>query len=136
MTPPPDPADKDAFLWPGGAEALRDLFGLEISQGALVNILRAGRSAFCEQTDRIKASLREGQVVASDETGLRVGKANWWLWVFHHATSAIFVADKHRSKAVVEGLARGTGAPTTGYRTATAARWVGPRESTRSVSPI
>ena len=85
-------------------EALRDLFGLEISQGALVNILRAGRSAFCEQTDRIKASLREGQVVASDETGLRVGKANWWLWVFHHATSAVFVADKHRSKAVVEGL--------------------------------
>ena len=35
---------------------------------------------------------------------MRVGKANWWLWVFHHADSAVFVADKHRSKAVVEAF--------------------------------
>ena len=40
-------------------------------------------------------------VLASDETGLRVGKANWWLWVFHHGDSAVFVAAPKRSKAVV-----------------------------------
>jgi transposase len=45
-----------------------------------------------------------GAAIASDETGMRVGKANWWLWVFHHADSAVFVADKHRSKAVVEAF--------------------------------
>ena len=39
--------------------------------------------------------------MASDETGLRVGKANWWLWVFHHGDSAVFVAHPHRSKPVV-----------------------------------
>src|SRR5271165_6181555 len=33
-----------------------------------------------------------------------VGKANWWLWVFHHGDSAVFVADAHRSKAVVEAF--------------------------------
>jgi transposase len=33
---------------------------------------------------------------------MRVGKANWWLWVFHHGDSAVFVADPHRTKAVVE----------------------------------
>ena len=43
-----------------------------------------------------------GSALASDETGMRVGKANWWLWVFHHADSAVFTAVKHRSKAVVE----------------------------------
>ncbi len=85
-------------------DVLRDLLGLEISEGALVNILRASRPAFREQVSRIKAALFAGTAIASDETGLRVGKTNWRLWVFHHATSAVFVADPHRSRAVVEGF--------------------------------
>ena len=83
-------------------DVLRDLLGLEISEGALVNILRAGRMAFREQVSRIKAILFACTAIASDEIGLRVGKTNWWLWVFHHAASAVFVADPHRSRAVVE----------------------------------
>ncbi len=85
-------------------DVLKDLLGLEISEGALVNILRASRPAFREQASRIKTALMAGTVIASDETGLRVGKKNWWLWVFHHAASAVFVADPHRSRAVVEGF--------------------------------
>jgi transposase len=81
---------------------LSDLFGLDISEGALVNILAASARPFSAATQRIKARLLAGTVMASDETGLRVGKANWWLWVFHHGDSAVFVADEHRSKAVVE----------------------------------
>ncbi len=83
-------------------DVLRDLLGLAISEGALVSILKAGQPAFSKQVNRIKSALLAGTVIASDETGLRVGKDNWWLWVFHHATSAVFVADPHRSKAVVE----------------------------------
>ena len=86
------------------SHVLRDLFGLDISEGALVNILAASQKPFAAQTNLIKARLMAGTALASDETGMRVGKANWWLWVFHHADSAIFVADKHRSKAVVPGL--------------------------------
>jgi transposase len=83
-------------------DVLADLFGLDISEGALVNILAASTKPFSAATEHIKARLLGGTVMASDETGLRVGKANWWLWVFHHADSAVFVADQHRSKAVVE----------------------------------
>ena len=51
-----------------------------------------------------------GTALASDETGIRVGKANWWLWVFPRecaafpddGDTAVFVVDAHRSKAVVE----------------------------------
>ena len=86
------------------SHVLRDLFGLEISEGALVNILSASRKPFAAQTSLIKARLMAGTALASDETGMRVGKANWWLWVFHHRDSAVFVADKHRSKAVVEAF--------------------------------
>ena len=86
------------------SHVLRDLFGLEISEGALVNILSASRKPFAAQTSLIKARLMAGTALASDETGMRVGKANWWLWVFHHRDSAVFVADNHRSKAVVEAF--------------------------------
>ncbi len=71
---------------------LADLFGLAISEGALVNILAASAKPFLTATEHIKARL------------FAVGKANWWLWVFHHADSAVFVADKHRSKAAVEAF--------------------------------
>ncbi len=83
-------------------DALKDLFGLDISEGALINILGAAREAFAAQTSLIKERLLSGTALASDETGMRVGKANWWLWVFHHGDSAAFVADANRSKAVVE----------------------------------
>ena len=71
---------------PDGAltDVLRDLFGLDMSEGALINILSAAREAFAAQTSPIKERLLSGTALASDETGLRVGKVNWWLWVFHH----------------------------------------------------
>ena len=55
----------------------------------------------------IKARLLSGTTIASDETGVRVNRANWWLWVFHHGDSAVFAADAHRSKAVVEAFLGG-----------------------------
>jgi transposase len=83
-------------------DVLKDLFDLDISEGALNNILAAARSAFAAQTNLIKQRLFSGTALASDETVMRVGKANWWLWVFHHGDSAAFVAEAYRSKAMVE----------------------------------
>lgn len=84
------------------AGVLFDMFGLEISEGALVNILKAGQDVFSAQTNRFKADLAAGSVIASDETGMRVGKANRWLWVFHHGPTALFLGNQSRSKDVVE----------------------------------
>lgn len=84
------------------ATLLSDILGLEISEGALVNMLAASREAFAAQTDAIRQRLLSGTALQSDETGLRVGKTNWWLWVFHHGDSAVFVAEPSRAKKVVE----------------------------------
>ncbi len=86
------------------SDVLRDLLGLEISEGALGDILRASRKAFARQTNLLKLRLLSGTALASDETGVRVGKANWWLWVFHYRDTTLFVVDPHRSKAVVESF--------------------------------
>jgi transposase len=84
------------------ATLLSDILGLEISEGALVNMLDASRDAFAAQRSAIRARLLSGTALQSDETGLRVGKSNWWLWVFHHGDSAVFVAEPSRAKKVVE----------------------------------
>lgn len=83
------------------ARLLSDMLGLEISEGALVNMLDAARDGFAEARSSIRERLLAGTILASDETGLRVGKKNWWLWVFHHADSAVFVAEPSRAKTVV-----------------------------------
>lgn len=77
------------------------LFRLDISEGAIVEMLRAARTAFAAQREAIRARLLAGTVLQSDETGLRVGKANWYLWVFHHEDSAVFVAEPTRAQTVV-----------------------------------
>jgi transposase len=83
------------------ARLLHDLYGLTISEGALVNMLEAAAPAFAAQTGRLRTRLLKSPVLASDETGLRVGKRNFWLWVVHHADSAVFLADPSRAKRVL-----------------------------------
>lgn len=89
------------------ATLLSDLLGLEISEGALVNMLAAARDAFACQTSHIRARLMSGTILQSDETSLRAGKRNWWLWVFHHDDNAVFVAEPSRGKKVVEDFLGG-----------------------------
>jgi transposase len=79
-----------------------NVFGLDISEGALVNILSAAREPFAAANAAIRARLLSGSVICSDETGLRVGKRSWWLWVFHHGLDACFLTHPRRSKEAVE----------------------------------
>jgi transposase len=83
------------------ATLLSDLLGIEISEGALVNMLDAAKDSFAKAAAAIRAKLLGSTILQSDETGLRVGKKNWWLWVFHHDDSALFVAAPSRAKSVV-----------------------------------
>ncbi len=86
------------------ARLMSDLLGLEISEGALVNILDGSREAFAEQTSLIRARLLSGSIRQSDETGMRIGKKTWWTWVFHHGKDCCFVAAPGLGKAVVEAF--------------------------------
>jgi len=83
------------------ARLMRDQFGLEISEGALANLLQNSAPAFAAQTSRSKQRLLSSTVLACDETSVRVGKKTFWTWVFHHADSACFVIRPSRGKAVV-----------------------------------
>lgn len=84
------------------ARLASDLLGLEISEGALVNILSGSAQAFARAGNAIRERLLSQSCLQSDETSMRVGKKTWWTWVFHHADSACFRIVPSRGKDVVE----------------------------------
>jgi transposase len=51
---------------------LSDLFGLSISQGGLMNLLRRSQGHFQAGRDDAVAALRRARIVASDETSVRI----------------------------------------------------------------
>ena len=83
------------------ARLMSDVLGLEISEGALANMLEASGSTFARQASLIRDRLLSGTILQSDETSARVGKKTWWTWVFHNGDSACFVIRPSRGKAVV-----------------------------------
>ena len=78
-----------------------DLWGVAIRQGALVSMVRRAAASFAAQAGRLGERLRAGPVIASDETRLRVAGRNGWLWVVHHADTAVILADPSRGKRVL-----------------------------------
>src|SRR4051812_46273438 len=62
--------------------ALSDLFGLHLSQGGLMNLLRRAQGRFEDGQRRAASALRRAEVVASDETGVRIEGSNAYHWVF------------------------------------------------------
>ncbi len=61
--------------------AFRDLFGQEVSQGALMNMFARTRAAFASGRENALAALRRARFVACDETGARIEGVNAFHWV-------------------------------------------------------
>lgn len=55
---------------------LSDLFGVKISRGALANMLKRSHVPFAVRKTAIIVDLRNANVVASDETGIRIEGLN------------------------------------------------------------
>ncbi|TDH49795.1 IS66 family transposase, partial [Dankookia rubra] len=62
--------------------ALADLFGLRLSQGGLMNLLRRAQGRFQAGREAAVAALRRAEVVASDKTGVRIEGCSGYHWVF------------------------------------------------------
>ncbi len=87
--------------------ALSDLFGLTLSQGGLMNLLRRAQGRFAEGRSRAVAALRQASVVASDETGVRIEGSNAYHWVFHSPQAVVHQAAPTRAASVVRQMMDG-----------------------------
>ena len=82
-------------------KAFLDMFGLVISEGAIMNMLRRMSAAFEERRQNALAVLRQAEFVASDETGMRIEGVNGYQWVFHCKNAVVHLACFTRSASVV-----------------------------------
>lgn len=80
---------------------LHDLFGLTLSQGALMNMFARTAPAFEQKRDQALAVLRQAASVASDETGVRIEGVNGYHWVFRCKEAVVHKAALSRSAEVV-----------------------------------
>ena len=84
--------------------AMKDLFGLTVSQGGLTNILRRAEAQFAGGRDTALAALHRAKVVACDETGIRIEGTNSFHWVFRCADAVVHHVAPTRAASVVRDI--------------------------------
>ncbi len=91
-----------------GLERLRclfaEMFGLSISEGALCNLLARAQAPLEAAASVIAAAVTASDVVASDETSVRVMKKTQWEWVFVTALCVLHIIRPSRGAGVVRAL--------------------------------
>ncbi|MBX9934627.1 MAG: IS66 family transposase [Methylobacterium sp.] len=87
--------------------ALADLFGLTLSQGGLMNLLRRVQGYFRSGRKEAVSALRQAAVVASDKTGVRIEGSNAYHWVFRSAQAVVHTASPTRGAIVVREMMDG-----------------------------
>ena len=87
--------------------ALSDLFGLAVSEGALMNMFKRTKTAFEAKRAEALAALRGARFVSCDETGARIEGVNAFHWVFCCKQVVVHGADLSRGAQVVRDVSGG-----------------------------
>ncbi|MDQ7033989.1 MAG: transposase [Anaerolineae bacterium] len=83
------------------ARILSEVYGLQLGQGSLVNIVKRARNRLKQAADLVHEQIKQAPVVGSDETGARVDGRTYWQWVFQTPKLAYYVIQPSRSAQVI-----------------------------------
>jgi transposase len=85
-------------------QMLSEVFGLEISEGAIANLLARVNVQLETEVDGILEVLRSARLVCSDETSARVNGKNQWEWVFQNENVCFHLIRPSRGADVIEAV--------------------------------
>ena len=88
-------------------EKIRSVFemqGLEISSPTLLELLRRTSEWLRPDYERILTSIKGSRVVYTDQTGMGVDGANFWIWVFTTDSKTLFGIRDSKSQRVLEEI--------------------------------
>lgn len=88
------------------ARLMEEVFGVEISEGAIANMLARAEAPMTQAAEKIADEVRSSKVIASDETSARVMGKNWWQWVLLSSTAVYHLIADSRAARVVTGFLR------------------------------
>lgn len=83
-------------------DILNNVFGLQMSQGTVSNILQRMRKKAEKGMEAIRTSIETEEVVGADETGVRINGEQHWVWTFQTEALTYMAVDKGRGKAVID----------------------------------
>jgi len=81
---------------------LKDLYGIEISQGSVSNILNRMRKQSQPGYEAIKHRIADAAVVGADETGENVNGKLQWMWTFQNEVATYIFQHTSRGKAAID----------------------------------
>ena len=82
--------------------ALKDLYGIEISQGSVSSILNRMRKQSRPAYDAIRDRIANAAVAGADETGAIINGKLRWMWVFQNAAVTYIFQHPSRGKAAID----------------------------------
>jgi len=85
-------------------QMLCEVFGLELSEGAIANLLARVKGQLQTAVAGILAALRSSRLVGSDETSARVNGKNQWEWVFQNEQVCFHIIRPSRGSDVIQAV--------------------------------
>jgi transposase len=83
---------------------MHDLFGCPISWATIERVRRLFSGKLVRYEQRLKAAIRDSQVIGVDETGMRVAGHNAWVHVARTDQLTHFAYDGRRAKAAMDEI--------------------------------
>lgn len=93
----------DTISW-----SLGHWYGIQVSEGALVEMAHRARKWLGKKYEQILEEIRASPVKHADETGWRVKGRNHWLWGFFTREQAYYRIEESRGKGVPEKILAGS----------------------------
>lgn len=87
---------------------LKEIFGINISKGTIVEMLHRARKHFKEEYECILERIRGAPVKHADETGHRINGINGYAWGFFTDKEAYYTMEESRGKVVAEKILEGS----------------------------
>jgi transposase len=86
------------------AETMRDLFGCPLSGATIQRAARVSSGKLVKTEQRLKAALRDAEVIGVDETGLRIAGSGGYIHVARTEELTHYAHDGRRGKAAMDEI--------------------------------
>ena len=85
-------------------EIFGSVFGLNLSEGSIDNILKRCSKKCDLVVERIKSALCKSKVVGSDETGMKVNGKKGWMWAWQNADNTLVICSDNRGCKTINDI--------------------------------
>jgi transposase len=86
------------------SQLLQELLGVQLSAGSIGHFVNTCHQQLAEVETSLKAALVKTKVIHQDETGLRVGKAGWWVHVCSTDRLTYYAAHRSRGRKALDAI--------------------------------